>query len=297
MCDLYDIMSKANKKQSGRCTVKRSEFFLESLTMGKEGHGLSDLVPLTYGREACAPGHSSQGIRDYYMIHYVCSGKGRLEYRGERYDLSAGQIFIISRGEWHRYEADGREPWTYEWVCFRGERAEDFAAMPPVCPYRPDTFHRIIGAGEYGDAAAEYVTACLFETLSILLKNTRTEGSGYAERARRMVDTHYMLPITVGSIATALSLDRRYLPRLFRARYGTTLKEYLTRVRMENAARCIAAGYNAEEAGRLSGYEDPVNFYRMFKRYFGEGPAAYRRRLEENAGDRGKKNQNLQNNP
>ena len=260
--------------------MKRYERFLESVAVGDGARAFSDLVPLAYGREACSAGHASEGIRDYYLIHYVCAGRGRFEYRGERYELGAGEIFIISPGEWHRYEADAHDPWKYEWVCFRGERAADFLELPPVLPYTLDTFHRLVGAGEYGDAAAEYVASCLFEILSYLLKEKRSDDGGYAERARRMVDTHYMLPITVGSIAAELSLDRRYLPRLFRARYGITLKEYLTRVRMESAARCIREGYNAEEAGRLSGYDDPTNFYRMFKRYFGEGPAAYRRRCQ-----------------
>ena len=260
--------------------MKRYELFFESYAFGEGRRALSDLVPLAYGHEVCKAGHSSDGIRDYYMIHYVCAGHGSLEYRGTHYELSPGQIFIISPGEWHRYEADRRDPWEYEWTCFRGNRATDLAALPPVCTYTADTFHRIGKAGDFGDAAAEYAVSCLFEILSYLLKEQRTEEGGYAERARRMVDTHYMLPITVGSIAAELSLDRRYLPRLFRERYGITLKEYLTRVRMENAARCIVDGYNAEEAGRLSGYEDPTNFYRMFKRYFGEGPAAYRRRVQ-----------------
>ena len=257
--------------------MKRYERFLESIAVGEGKRALSDIVPLSYGRESCAAGHTSDGIRDYYMIHYICAGHGCFEYRGARHELGAGQIFIVSPGEWHRYRADSTDPWKYEWVCFRGARAADFSVLPPVCTYTLDSFHRIIGATEYGDAAAEYAASCLFEILSYLLKEKRADDGGYAERARRMVDTHYMLPITVGGIAAELSLDRRYLPRLFRERYGITLKEYLTRVRMENAARCIGEGYNAEEAGRLSGYEDPTNFYRMFKRYFGVGPAAYRR--------------------
>ena len=270
--------------------MKREELFFEGAGNSEVSHALTDLVPLAYGREACAAGHSSTGMRSYYMIHYVCAGRGHLEYRGKHHELSAGQIFIISPEEWHYYEADAHDPWTYEWICFQGNRAALLSPLPPVCGYHLDTFHRIVRAGEYGDAAPEYVASCLFEILANLLKNTRAEEGGYAERARRMVDTHYMLPITIGSIAEALSLDRRYLPRLFRARYGTTLKDYLTRVRMENAARRIAEGYNAEEAGRLSGYEDPVNFYRMFKRYYGEGPAAYRRKMTEKQVDPGTEN-------
>ena len=264
--------------------MERYERFVEnSATADGKRPPLSDFIPLSYGCEDCAPGHESSGFRNYWMIHYVRSGHGALEYRGTTSPLGAGEIFIVSPGEWHRYVADGRDPWSYIWICFAGARGADFTAMPPIRSYPGDTFHRILRCEEYGDAAAEYAAGCLFEILSHLLREGRGgEDGGYAERARRMVDTLFMLPLTVGSIAEQLSLDRRYLPRLFRARYGTSLQEYLIRVRMESAARYIKEGYNAEEAGRLSGYADPVNFYRMFKRYFGEGPAAYRRRMTGN---------------
>ena len=91
-----------------------------------------------------------------------------------------------------------------------------------------------------------------------------------------------ILGVEIGGIelGDSLSLDRRYLPRLFRKEYGETLSRYLIRVRMEHAAAYIRQGYTAEEAGRLSGYEDPANFYRMFKRWYGVGPAAYRRKKQ-----------------
>ena len=260
--------------------MRRYERFVENLAPTAEGQArLFDLVPLSYGREECSPSHASDGIRDYYMIHYVHAGEGRLDYRGSHYTIGPGSIFIVCAGEWHRYEADAQRPWSYSWICFRGHRAQELAAMAPVHAYPGDTFRRILRSDEYGDAAAEYAAGCLFEILSYLLREGRQTEGGYAERARHMIETHYMLPLTIGSIAEQLSLDRRYLPRLFRERYGVTMQEYLIRVRMESAVRYMAEGYNAEESGRLSGYEDPVNFYRMFKRYFGEGPAAYRRRL------------------
>ena len=59
----------------------KEKYFVESFAGGSGGRDLSDLVPLSYGNEACAPGHAASGLRDYYMIHYVVSGRGRFEYR------------------------------------------------------------------------------------------------------------------------------------------------------------------------------------------------------------------------
>ncbi|MBO7761748.1 MAG: AraC family transcriptional regulator [Clostridia bacterium] len=264
------------------------ERYVETRPSSGERRGaLSDFVPLSYGQQACRGGHSSSGMRDYFMIHYVESGRGYLSYRDKEYTLGAGEIFIVSPGEWHHYRADEQDPWHYSWICFRGSRAADFQPLAPVHAYPHDTFRRLLRAAEYGEYAAEHMAGCLFEILSSLLREEKSGGGeGYAARAKHMVDTLYMLPITVGGIAKQLALDRRYLPRLFRERYGVTLQSYLIRVRMENAVRYLGEGYNAEEAGRLSGYEDPVNFYRMFKRYYGVGPASYRRRKREERADK-----------
>ena len=60
----------------------KEKYFVESFGRGEAGRVLTDLVPLSYGSEVCSPGHSASGLRDYYMIHYIVSGRGRFEYRG-----------------------------------------------------------------------------------------------------------------------------------------------------------------------------------------------------------------------
>ncbi len=242
------------------------------------GKGMDSLNPLWVGWEECLPGHFSEGIRQYTMIHYVREGSGVLLLNGVEYSVNAGQIFIIPAGEKHFYRASKEKPWSYIWLCFDGARAEEFRRLSPVLPYPRDTFRRLPLCEKYGGAACEYVTSCLFELYAALFgESKREEEPGYAERAKSYVDSLYMLRMGVEQIARQLSVDRRYLGRLFREKYGMTLQQYLIRVRLEHAAALIAEGTPAGEAGHLSGYDDTVNFYRMFKRYMGVGPAAYRK--------------------
>lgn len=250
--------------------MKRADYLLEDA-------GLCDLVPLYCGYQECEPGHSSDGVRDYWMIHYVFSGYGTLAIGGKTYAPKGGDAFLIPPGTRHRYAADLADPWTYGWICFRGNGADVLRAVPPSFPYPDDTFTRVRESVQSGHPDPYFVTGCLFEICSRLLgKEKIAKDGGYAERARDMIDRFYMLPIDIGQIAKKIGIDRRYLPRLFRARYGTCPEEYLVGVRMEHAAAYLRQGRNAAEAGRLSGYADPVNFYRMFKRHFGIGPRAYR---------------------
>ena len=77
------------------------------------------------GREICSPLHSwGLGVRPVYIIHYVLSGKGRYQARGNTWDLREGDGFLIGPETPVFYQADAEDPWTYIWVGFDGEQAE-----------------------------------------------------------------------------------------------------------------------------------------------------------------------------
>ena len=76
-------------------------------------------------------------------------------------------------------------------------------------------------------------------------------------------------------IAAMLSVDRRYLSRLFRARYGITMQEFLIRTRLAAGATLLRQGRSVSESAALCGYRDPLNFSKMFRRRYGCSPLAY----------------------
>ena len=99
------------------------------------------------GWEQCTPLHSfGPFIRNHYLFHYVISGRGFLDATAEdgtvqRYDLEAGQGFLISPGQINMYSADQAEPWKYVWLEFDGLRATEYlneAGLSTIQPiYRP----------------------------------------------------------------------------------------------------------------------------------------------------------------
>ena len=73
------------------------------------------------GREQCAPGHFwGPAIRPHYLLHVVLHGKGEFFYQEKKYELSAGDAFLIEPMQTHYYQADKEEPWEYAWVGFDG---------------------------------------------------------------------------------------------------------------------------------------------------------------------------------
>ena len=82
----------------------------------------SDISPMQFGYEDCKPSHFyGPAVREYWLLHYVVSGKGVFEREGILHEVRAGQIFVIPPYVETYYQADTKEPWSYVWVGFDSE--------------------------------------------------------------------------------------------------------------------------------------------------------------------------------
>ena len=73
------------------------------------------------GFEECEPGHAyGPAVRNYYLIHFVKSGKGVFSVGGNDYALEKNSAFLIRPGVVSYYRADSDDPWHYAWLGIRG---------------------------------------------------------------------------------------------------------------------------------------------------------------------------------
>ena len=64
--------------------------------------------------------------KPHYLIHYVLSGRGLFRFHDKEYKLEAGYGFLIQPNKLAFYQADERDPWSYLWVGFAGNRAGEY---------------------------------------------------------------------------------------------------------------------------------------------------------------------------
>lgn len=238
-----------------------------------------DIIPLFAGMEHCLPTNSfGPHIRQYYILHYCISGKGTFTKHatGETYSVSAGQMFVICPEEVTTYAADPEEPWVYVWISFAGSLAEKFATLAPVVEYPADTFYKIAEVVKTNLVSAEYYASAIYEIMHHLFFNA-LKPLDVPSQVRRHIELNYMETLTVEEMAQRFGLNRRYLSRLFKDRYGEPVKEYIVHVRMEKAKEFLASGHSVSEAALLSGYGDVFNFSKMFRKAVGVSPAAYKK--------------------
>ena len=84
--------------------------------------------PLSFnqcGIENCSPGHFyDPRIRYHCIIHFVMAGKGIVLVDHKKYEVQAGEAFLIPPNAEGYYMADAKEPWNYFWLSFAGTGAE-----------------------------------------------------------------------------------------------------------------------------------------------------------------------------
>ena len=237
----------------------------------------SDLNPIIFGREECQKSQDfGPAIRKYTLIHYVEKGCGKLFKNGKEYPVKAGEAFIILPDEVTYYIADAEDPWSYRWIGFDGALSEKYTQFSPVVSISDNTFPNVSEIrGE--PSMTEYILAGqLFNMTAELLSGTKHKNH-HVRQVKNYINSSYMIEISVEQIANHLSLDRRYLSRLFKEKTGTTIQEYLISVRMEEAKRQLSMGRSVSEASSLCGYNDVCNFSKMFKRLYGTSPANWKK--------------------
>lgn len=254
------------------------------------------LSPVISGEQSCPSGHFwGSGVRHYYLIHYVISGKGVFYCGPNKFNLCAGQIFVIFPGTVIKYQADKLDPWHYAWVGFSGDEAKDVFAGLGITPKNP------VFSVKNGDELLENIrrmpaergadlhtnllfSARLYGFMALLMENRNKEPgreNSYYVAAKRYIKAHYFEDITVESVASHVGISRKYLFAIFKNEGEISPKEYITDYRMRRAMEFLK---NAElpvgDVAYSVGYRDPLTFSKMFTQKVGMSPTAYRKTLK-----------------
>lgn len=96
------------------------------------------------------------------------------------------------------------------------------------------------------------------------------------------VHTNYADKIELNRLAEEHFVASSYLARLFKKYVGVNLISYVNEVRIKNAKMMLDEGRGSvKEVAEWTGYDSLNNFYKYFKLYVGETPAAYCKKKED----------------
>lgn len=286
-----------------RNTAKNNDknYSLELQSSGLRIQHKPPLLPLYLGREQCAPSHTYSRSRDHWILHYVESGTGVVYTQQREYALGPGQVFLISPGKDHWYQADSLNPWTYQWVGFQGPDNATLAQwlglrdIPPVFKTHAGfltSFEKLKDALSQEQHLPQIpleLMALMIELLQSLLyrlipriQTTGSVGSAFLtpwDRIDGFLEAHFCEPITIEDLCQAGNVSRMELYRLIKSRTDHSPKEFLTHLRMDHAKLLLADRQRpVSRVASLCGYREYQSFTRQFRRWFGMSPREFRDR-------------------
>jgi len=234
-----------------------------------------------------------------FVIHYIESGKGIYKVDGKKYNLSAGDGFIIRKGTEVRYEADSNKPWKNYWVGLSGNHLLNYLKKTTLEQKNILKFDKESKSAELIKHICNYTLKELpnrindlwylsngYELLYNLEKEFGTNETSqyynintqnYSKIAFDYITNNYMYQITIQQVADFIGISRSYLYRQFKDEYDKSPQQFLQDYRMDIASTLLLSTQNkiyiiAEKVG----YADQLQFSKVFKKHFGVSPSDYR---------------------
>lgn len=232
--------------------------------------------------------HPDRAISSYELI-FVRQGQLAMFEEERQFTISAGETLLLWPNRRHGgitgYPTDLR----FYWIHFQLTDTGRCLALPPphTIVARPDrltTYYRaFLDDQESGTdnsiSAALLVMLMLAEVAHAHGGAAAIQGSRLrlAQRADTYIRLHYASPINTSQMADTLDCHPDYLGRVFTAVYGYTLTEAIHRQRLRQARQLLMDGEsNITQIAGQCGFTDVGYFRRLFRRYEGMSPVAYR---------------------
>lgn len=173
-----------------------------------------------------------------------------------------------------RYEADATDPWEYIWIGFVGTLASRFDTAPDTGVFDdPQFFLDIKHINDRETKIEEFLASKLFMLYYIFF--CKEEKCDLATQILNHINNNYMYNLRVEDIAQNFGISRVYLTKVFKERYGTTVKDSILQLKMEYAKILLSGGLSVAETSLLVGYSDQFVFSKAFKRAYGKSPSHF----------------------
>ena len=241
-----------------------------------------------------------RGRLDYQLL-YVASGKAHFFFHGQEEIVPAGYMVLYLPKQEQHYEYYGEEKPEIYWVHFTGKNVKTilqhfdipmdknvfFSGVPSA--YQR-LFKEMILELQACRTGYQELLEMYLRQIFLLIQRTRQENnptiSTYLqkemEQAQQYFQEHYNEDIQIKDYAKSRNMSVSWFLRSFKDFVGQPPAQYLLTIRMNNAASLLeTTDYNMTEISAIIGYDNPLYFSRLFKKYKGVSPSEYRKLLQK----------------
>lgn len=230
------------------------------------------------------------GVRNYYIIHYVLSGKGY--FNGNC--VKAGQGFLITPGMNEHYYPDPNDPWEFLWIISDDSKIASlfplFHANQETLIFQFDYLFEIKDMAYFlcQNRNAQYNA---FEMLEFFLKvfkyqaqeclhdKVKTNAELYIEAAENYIMFNMHRALSVEELTSFLGVSQPYLFKIFKEHLLTSPKQYILHKKISHAQHLLkSTELSITYIANSVGFTDVLSFSKCFCSKVGVSPKNYRMR-------------------
>ena len=269
------------KVQSKRIIYTPSKFAKESLIYLQEV-GTSKTLSLN---------KNTRNKLNSYLFFIVLEGNGTLIYKDNEYKLNENSCVFIDCKYKHSHISDN---FKIAWLHFYGKEMESiynkyldrngkfvFKASN-INDYLKiiDNIMEIVEGESFIKDMEIYgnITNLLCKIMKETIYNDDSKKKYNLEDIRKYLDENYANEISLDNLSNTFYINKFYLTRAFKDKYGITINAYLLDKRMMKAKELLRYSNNSiDDIAKLCGIKDQNYFSRIFKKVEGTSPIKYRK--------------------
>ena len=229
-----------------------------------------------------------------HMHGMVCGKQGSAAYifaDGGRIEMGPGSVALIPATAAYRVQPLGEAGFEHYTVNFLGDgntlpgwipRAQMHVLRPKDPTMYWTRFEELAeGWRRMRPGYRMQARARLLSLLADYLTESMTQNvdpGAYSRTlpAKRMIETRYAEPLSLGQLSEACGMCEGSFRRAFASVYSQSPVRYLLNLRIEKAKELLLLGFSLEEAAQRSGFTDVNYFIRYFRKITGITPGKFR---------------------
>ncbi|NQZ57329.1 MAG: AraC family transcriptional regulator [Lentisphaeraceae bacterium] len=229
-----------------------------------------------------------------YVIIFCFAGEGWCEYEGQRYEIHAGEYFILPPQEKHSYGSKDGSFWEKGWIHFSGDLANTFTERINKNGYgRPVSFKFRRGWVAHFNKMIEHLNLDLsYENVSyncyqlwtamggLVHANTNRDLAGRPNSMEKVLKYMYenvKEVVALDELAAEAELSVSRFCVLFKKSMGQSAMDYLTELKIQQTCRLLSmTDWAIKDIAKEYGFDDQYYFSRRFKQKMGVSPRQFR---------------------
>lgn len=235
-----------------------------------------------------------QKFKDLRII-YVIEGELNVEYWGKQNSLIGESFLIVNPGEVYSIHCKKDTLYCeieieYRWLCnITGNRNLVFKYISS----KEENLTEVTLLNQLiewhvcqNEKSNLYGGSILYKLLDIFIKKYTVADYQWMDQKKNRIQpikaflyTHYQESITLSELAESVHFSDAYLSRYFKQETGITFRQYLNKIRVEQAAMELKNTEKSVTQIALDcGFSTPSAFNRKFREFFEMTPATYRKK-------------------